>query len=159
MKHRRPFHDINFESLFVFHVRNDMKNQSPEKAALDPMNGTILHPGLRAITVVVVVDGKDVAYGIGRCEWKYQFCRKLARTVATGRAKQALWYHGMIDHNMNANWYKQGTAAFKESPDPKEKYAQAKILARTLIEKINDRASAMASKVEIDRRKKEKVVE
>lgn len=154
MKHRRPFHDVKFDSMFVFHVRNDIK-----MTPVNPMCGTILHSGLRAITVVVIIDGKDAAYGIARCEHKYQFCRKLARTVALGRAKQALWHSGLVDQDMNANWRKQGTCVLKDTSDIKEKYFDAKLLARKLIGKINDQTEAMIARIRIDRKKKEKVVE
>lgn len=155
MKQKRPFHNVNYENMFVFHVRNDI-TPDPEKALKDPMNGTLLNGSMRAITVVVLIDGTDAAYGIGRCEWKYQFNRKLARAVALGRAKQALWNSGLVDQSFNAVWYKQGTAHDFISSDFKSRLSQAKSLARRLIQDVNDRTAAINAKVQVDRMKKSK---
>jgi hypothetical protein len=95
---KRSFHAIVPMHSFVFHVRNDVP---PKKG--DIANDVTLHNGTRAATVVVMIKNGLVTFGIARCEWDYQFNKKLARSIATGRAKQAF----TKDPALMREWWKQ----------------------------------------------------
>jgi hypothetical protein len=136
---KRPFHAIIPQSLFVFHLRNDVP---PKKGDLS--NVAALTKDLRGTTVVVmIIDGKQgsfVTWGIGRCEWGYQFNKKLARSVAIGRAKQAF-----VKDAEDMKWYEQGIEPFPGvGPEKDAMYTFSREMARRLIAKINNRAEEMA---------------
>jgi uncharacterized membrane protein len=76
----RAFHEIQLNHEYVFHYKN----------ADDEIDGRLGIIGSRMATVVVAVQGKKMAYGVARCNEKDQFCRKIGRTIAEGRAKMAL---------------------------------------------------------------------
>jgi hypothetical protein len=132
---KRVFHAIVPQSSFVFHLRNDVP---PKKGDLS--NLISLHNGLRGITVVVMVYMGQLSWGIGRCEWGYQFNKKLARSVAIGRAKQAF-----TKDFEDMEWYEQGAESFPGVGDDKDAlYNFSREKAYQLIKKINEREETMS---------------
>jgi len=126
----RTFHAIVPDHLFIFHVRNDEKNPKGSIA------GEVTLIGSRAATVAVIVFNHKIVYGIARCQWAYQFNRKLAREVATGRAKKA--YAGM---SKKIEWYNEGTLPNHDlGEDPKEIYKACRGNAIDLIKRVSLRA-------------------
>lgn len=134
-KRKRAFHAIVPDQLFVFHVRNDV---APRKG--DLINEIALHDKLRGVTIVILVFNGNMAWGIGRCEWKDQFNKKLARAVATGRAKQAIG----LAYSHSLNWLKQGIVPYPNgSKEYKEIYKTCRNYAGELIMKLTARALSM----------------
>ncbi len=92
--------------------------------------------GSRAATVAIIIKGSCAAYGVARCQWRFQFCRKLAREVAIGRAKQAM---GTKVSPMD--WMEKGRSEpIKGTVDAKDLYATARKMAVGIIRRISTRA-------------------
>jgi len=134
---KRAFHAIVPEHSFTFHVRNDV---DPRKG--DIANEITLHRGTRAATIVVMISNGLVTSGIARCEWGYQFNKKLARSVATGRAKQAF----AKEPALMKEWWKQGITDMATKETSKDFwYEYARNFAINLVYRLNDRAEQINS--------------
>ncbi len=126
----RSFHAIEPDHLFVFHTRRDMPPRKGE------IGNDVKLRGSRAATVVIVIWGNEMAYGIARCQWCLSFNRKLAREVAIGRAKQVLGASACA-----VDWLKQGLRPFDtEIKDPKAVFQVARKFAIDLVSRISLRA-------------------
>jgi|GEM_PF-5695863 hypothetical protein len=134
---KRAFHAIVPQNSFTFHLRNDIP---PRKG--DLTNDVVLHWSTRSATIVICVKDNLISWGIARCEWGYQFCKKLARAVATGRAKQAF-----VKPAGTSDWYKQGVEPFPENiPAGKDEvYNVCREKARLLICKLNARSEKITN--------------
>lgn len=124
----RSFHAIEPDHQFIFHTRNDIPPRKGE------IGNDVELKGSRAATIAVLVKGTTVKYGVARCQWAYQFCRKLARDVAIGRAKQAFVYADPM------KWDKHGTIEGVSLADPKEIYKAVRTSAVELIRAMSMRA-------------------
>jgi len=137
----RQFHSIQPDFTFINHGRNDM--EAPHKG--DLCTRVNLPDDIRGLTICVIFKGRDVAYGVARCEWKYPFNKKLARKVAIGRAKQALdryWDNDVED----LKWWKQGIVIMAHRPtDRKEQFASASLFAEDLVKKLQLRTQELRS--------------
>ena len=138
---KREFHAIVPEHSFTFHVRNDVP---PKKG--DLANEVPLHLGTRAATLVVMVSNGLVTYGIARCQWDYQFNKKLARSVASGRAKQAFIKHP----SLMKEWWKQNIHDMPSKETGKDFwYSYCRAFAGGVIQRINERSAALVTSNEL----------
>lgn len=128
----RPFHAIEPDHEFVFHIRADI-----EPHGKGDLGNQVKLVGSRAATIVVMNKGGITSYGVGRCQWEFPFNRKLGREVARGRAKQALYAPPSI---LDSSY--RGRAIPLLADDPKEIFAIARNVALEIINKLNWRARA-----------------
>ena len=129
----RPFHTVVPDHEFVFHIRKDVPPRKGE------IGNDVSLAGSRAATVAVVIKNHHVFYGLSKCQWEYQFCRKLGRHVALGRAMHAM----SLFPERQASWTDRGWADhLGYDADAKAVYSHARAVAINIISGVSYLARA-----------------
>lgn len=137
-------------TLFVFHVRNDQPtNTNPSERELFRDDTDLKLPTLtryrRALTMAVFVGEGWSAWGIGNCGLQDQFCRRIGRSIAVGRAKKSADRNNIMRPTHGGMVYYLPPNAGLNWVDKKARYAEAVRILGVAIMEVNSVADAWAA--------------